>query len=240
MAARQVQWESRTRTLPNGEVERWLERPVPGEPGVVERHYPNGSAMYESSAVGTAYVLRPGQKMPRPPRPAAARSGGTASKPLTVLMTRDAFEELWDTLRYAGDLEYAGALYGRFDSSFITIEHVLGACKDRRANSVSFDAEKILTHADELRDTNLQLCGNFHTEPGFGDWKPSRADLKSWLSWTRAGDTDRFVGVTVRKPTKWWLGWEGAEVRAHVLRRDSSGEVDIETVQVVEPKSWVL
>lgn len=56
MASRQEQWESRTRTLPNGEVERSLERP---EPGVVEWYFPHGSAIRESSAVGTAYILRP-------------------------------------------------------------------------------------------------------------------------------------------------------------------------------------
>ena len=238
MAARQVQWESRTRTLANGEVERWLERPVPGEPGVVERHYPQGSAIRESSAVGTAYVLRPGQRMPRPPRSAASRS--TSSKRLTVFMTKNAGDELWETLRYVGDLEYAGGLYGRVGESSITIDHVFGACKDRRATSCSFDVNKILAHAEEFRGTNVQLLGNFHTEPGYGDWKPSRSDLKSWLSWTRQADTDAFVGVTVRKPVKGWLGWTGAEVRAHVFRRDQSGEVDIESVQVVEPKAYIL
>ena len=39
---------------------------------------------------------------------------------------------------------------------------------------------------------------------------------------------------------KGWLGWTGAEVRAHVFRRDPSGEVDIESVQVVEPKAYIL
>ena len=49
--------------------------------------------------------------MRRPPRD-KARSSVTATEPLTVLMTRDAFAELWETLRYAGDLEYAGGPHG--------------------------------------------------------------------------------------------------------------------------------
>ena len=55
---------------------------------------------------------------------------------------------------------------GRFDSSFITITDVLGACNNRRAMSCQFDVTRILAHADELRDTNLQLCGNFTPSRG--------------------------------------------------------------------------
>lgn len=83
----------------------------------------------------------------------------TATEPLTVLMTRDAFAELWETLRYAGDLEYAGGLYGRFDSSFITITHVLGACKNRRAMSCQFDVTRILAHADDVLARRLKESG---------------------------------------------------------------------------------
>ena len=153
-----------------------------------------GARCGSRAAIGTAYLLRPGQRMPRPQRQRTA-AGATSSKRLTVFMTKKAGDELWETLRHVGDLEYAGGLYGRVGESSITIEHVFGACKDRRAKSCNFDVDKILAHADELRDTSLQLCGNFHTEPGVGDLKPSRTDLKSWLSWTRQTDTDAFIGA---------------------------------------------
>jgi len=237
-------WEPRSQSGPNGELIEFFERPKPGAPGVVERSYPNGSPERLGSAPGTMKLLRPGAR-PRYRAPAVSGLGvtrGRSSVTPTVWMTSGAFSDLERCiLGSPTGMETGGALFGSVRGGAITITEVTVACSEHNPSHCLIDAELIDKQAARRReaDDGLVLCGTWHREPGIGDSKPSKADLKHWASWTRAGEQAHFVGVTVRAPNSWFLGWRDAQARAYVFSRTSQ-DVEISAVIDLQGKPWTL
>jgi Prokaryotic homologs of the JAB domain len=232
-------WAIRERKLPGGGVLRFLERPKPGSPGTVERRYPNGG--FDRFSVPTEAV-RFGSPGRQPGHAATVRRVAAGVSP-QVRMTADAFRELWDLIEDCSplDVETAGGLFGRIYADTLTIDEVLLAAQNQRHSSCEIDTFKVLARRDQHRERGdgRLLLGTWHSEPGYGDLKPSRADVVHWLSWLRAGDDPYFVGVTVRKPRQAHLGWKNSSVRAHVLARTTDGD-DCASVVELTKRPWIL
>ncbi len=231
-------WAIRSARGPNGEIIRFQERPKPGHPGVLERIYEDPPERF-SAAGGTMELLRPGER-PRFLRPTTAFVS-SSQKP-KVHMTRGAFGDLEDCIRHSGSglRETAGALFGSVIDATLTIREATLAVVEQQARSCKIDKPTIERQAERHhRSDAMVFLGTWHTEPGAGDERPSRADLEHWISWTRVAEVPWLIGMTVRKPNHYHLGWRGVMTRAHVFSRTASG-IDCAAVVDLKENSWTL
>jgi hypothetical protein len=149
------------------------------------------------------------------------------------MMIPGAFDELWG-LPLSEDREMAGALFGWLRDDTITIREVVPAVKKRTRFSCLIDTAAIYARVAEHRASGdgLVVCGTFHTEPTVGVGDPSQADLDHWRTFARVHGDPHFAGVTVRRPTKYFLGWKGSTVTARVFTKTPSGVIDHKAVEV--------
>ena len=212
-------WAIRSAHGPNGEVVQFRERPKPGHPGVLERIYDNPVERFSSPIGSTMQLLRPGDYRPRR---TVTRSTPTSSEP-KVLMFRSGFEDLWRSLPHR-DVELGGAMFGAIDSKTVIIKKVTLDVRESQRGSCVLDGDSIDRRIAKHRQAGdaLRFVGHWHNHPGHGDPIASRADLKSWMSYTPEGG-EPFVGLIVQRPHPWFLGWKGAAVRAHMLVRTATG-----------------
>lgn len=175
------EWKPGSRTYPDGVTERWLERQVPGRPGVREMRYlDGGSRMRDSVPVGTVRVVQPGEGRTRTSFAPLAGYRST-STPLTtdepkftredvireargsnvrVRIVEDAYsgflrqqETQYGPQRIGDDVEIGGGVFGRYENERFTVAELSGRIIADYAERYSgrLDLDFIERHADHHR-----------------------------------------------------------------------------------------
>lgn len=129
-------------------------------------------------------------------------------------------------------VECAGALFGRERHGLFTVERVELADKFRELCSVRLDASKIDYLAARLERSGMKPLGSIHSHPSRGPANPSRADLRSWASWLRSSDEDRYVGALISQNQLG--GFDRPKVTAFILKRAASGETQLAATVAAE------
>ena len=162
-----------------------------------------------------------------------------------VFANKGAFEQLRSVITCTSHgRETGGGLFGTINGSKLTISEATFATKDRQRASCRIDLERLerQERAHQADGDGVVLLGTWHLEPGHGDLKPSKADLRHWVDMVSRGRRPHFVGATIRRRNAWSLGWDtdAANLRAHVFSRTATGGVDCSAVVDLKPSPWML
>jgi hypothetical protein len=204
----------------------WIETPIPGRPGVIEREWVRSGATAPARR-GKRNDGLPDWYIGRPPRATADLRLG-APPQVTLTFSERVWNELATLAREARDgRETAGGLWGdhiRLHQKRIALLRVTRAVKERRERSASLDigdlvAEKASIRACGAADRFGEI-GCWHTEPG-SFRRPSDTDLQTWssaLELARPGRCSSYLGLILTDAAGDGR-WSRVEAHAFVLRR---------------------
>jgi len=177
-------WTERTRAGANGTVERYRERPVPGQPGTVEHWY---------------YAADPFARLEVRSRPTPRASSTTAASPwLSVEISERALEQIKRELNECWDgREHGGALAGWIDGGRrLVIERAGGlgiGVETPRAKS--WIKAPVTRYHDFAVAHGLELVGDWHSHSESTSASPG--DRKVWSNLRAALDIPVLVGLIV-------------------------------------------
>lgn len=220
------EWVERSGSPMGGQdVRRWLERPVPGEPGCVERRYLDADAnLYR--ICGEPIELVGGGSRTRSQSLVLA----SPRAPMQVVITEWAWEQMFREqytdlgLRGIGEgVEIAGGGFGYIDGNTFVIADLTGRSYNNSYGRCAVDLEFIdrmsVRHAET---TGYRLICTWQAHPtidGPGYALASPADLSHWASMKRASRSDDpFLGLIITPRHNDYYGWTSPMVTAIVVR----------------------
>jgi hypothetical protein len=204
----------------------WVETPIPGRPGVIEREWlPSPAAAparrpKRQDGVPDWYIGTPAEPKPELRRGAAPQ--------VTASFSERVWNELTTLAREARDgRETAGFLWGDHIRSYqkrVRVSRVTCAVKKRGYRSAALDIEALVAEKASIRASGAAdrfgEIGSWHTEPD-SFRRPSDTDLETWtnaLEFARPGGCSRYLGLILTDAAGDGR-WSSLEVHAFVLRR---------------------
>jgi hypothetical protein len=161
---------------------------------------------------------------------------------MRVRLSQAAHVELLRAIRQPVEagVECACLLLGTFEHGLFGVRHSPIADKPQRRRPQR--AELDLARCDELErkyQGTADVLGNLHIHVHErGVPYPSPADLRSWRSWLDHFAVDRHLGVIVHRGLVG--GWDRPRATGFVMTRSKSGRLDMETVPVELPATYLL
>ena len=209
LPAPRIRWRERSGFRGDRPV-RWLERPKPGWPGVVERHYVTPTSETRFAPLGRAIT---------PPASIATVTIAHAA--------RDTIAMRFFSATSIGRVETSGALFGydRDDRLEIVRATGPGACGRHTRTTTCWDRRSIESDAYMRFGPGWRsnLVGDWHSHTDGSD-DPSDTDLRGWLAGLRnveAAGGSRYLGViAVRRDGE-------LQLVGYLLSRDSAGSLDV-------------
>ena len=191
---------------------RWRERPKPGQPGVVERHYLTPASLTRFSP---------------PPTRLADTTGGTAA--ITIApAARERIATRFFSATSLGGVEIGGALIGVEHGDRLEIVRATGPGARGRHTPTSTCWDIRSVEADAFmrfgRSWRRHLVGDWHSH-AHESADPSDADLRGWVAGLRSVEAmggSRYLGlIAVRRDSD-------LQLVGHLLSRDAAGEIDVD------------